>query len=103
MVTDLCRLTLVYPPAAEGALLGVLLAVDPPLPGFTTWRGAGHGFVFEGASHAERVSGQVARGILTSIMGRRLAEQLLETIREQTPIPHLAYWIEPVLAAGRLT
>jgi len=103
MVTDLCRLTLVYPPAAEGALLGVLMSVEPALPGFTTWRGAGHGFGFEGASHAEKVSGQVARGILTSIMARPLADQLLETIREQTPIPHLAYWIEPVLAAGRLT
>lgn len=103
MVTDLCRLTLVYPPAAEGALLGVLLAVEPALPGFTTWRGAGHGFGFEGASHAEKVSGQVARGIVTSIMARPLADQLLETIREQAPIPHLAYWIESVLAAGRLT
>ncbi len=103
MVTDLCRLTLVYPPESEGALLGVMLAVEPPLPGFTTWRGAGHGFGFEGASDAEKVSGQVARGILTSIMARSLADQLLETIREQTPIPHLAYWIEPVIAAGRLT
>lgn len=103
MVADLCRLTLVYPPAAEDALLGVMISIEPPLPGFTTWRGSGHGLGFEGASHAEKVSGQVARGILTSIMARPVADLLLETIRQKTPIPHLAYWIEPVLAAGRMT
>lgn len=103
MVPDLCRLTLVYPPAAEDALLGVLLAAEPPIPGFTTWRGAGHGFGFDSASHSEKVSGQIARGVVTSIMARPSADQLLETIRQQTPIPHLTYWIEPVLAAGRLT
>jgi len=103
MDTDLCRLTLVYPPAAEDALLGALQAAEPPLPGFTTWRGAGHGFGFESASHSEKVSGQIARGILTSIMARSSADELLETIRQHTPIPHLTFWIEPVLAAGRLT
>lgn len=103
MVTDLCRLTLVYPPASEPPLVAVLLAIDPPLPGFTTWRGAGHGMSFEHASHGERVTGQVGRSLLTSILPRVRAEQVLERIREEAPAPHLTYWIEPVLAAGRLT
>ncbi len=103
MVTDLCRLTLVYPPASEPPLLALMLAMDPPLPGFTTWRGAGHGLGFENATHSERVSGQVTRAILTSIMSRETIERVLETVREQAPIPHLTFWIEPVLAAGRLT
>jgi len=103
MVTDLCRLTLVYPPASEPPLLAALLAIEPPLPGFTTWRGAGHGFGFEGAAHSERVSGQVARGILTSVMPRETIDRVLETVRQTAPIPHLTFWIEPVLAAGRLT
>ncbi len=103
MVTDLCRLTLVYPPASEGALLSVLLESEPPLRGFTTWRGAGHGFDFDRASHPEKVSGQVARGILTSVLSRPAADRLLDAIREQAPIPHLSFWIEPVLAAGHLT
>ncbi len=103
MVTDLCRLTLVYPPASEPPLLALMLAMDPPLPGFTTWRGSGHGISFESATHGERVSGQVARAILTSIMSRETIDRVLETVREQAPIPHLTYWIEPVLSAGRLT
>ena len=103
MVTDLCRLTLIYPPASEPPLVAVLLAIDPPLPGFTTWRGAGHGMGFEHASHAERVTGQVGRSLLTSILPRGRAEQVLARIREEAPVPHLTYWIEPVLAAGRLT
>jgi hypothetical protein len=103
MVTDLCRLTLVYPPASETALVSMLVSMEPPLPGFTTWRGAGHGLGFDHATHAERVSGQVNRGLLTSIMPRGVADRVLEQIRQETPIPHLAFWIEPVLAAGRLT
>ncbi|MBK8838610.1 MAG: DUF3240 family protein [Hyphomonadaceae bacterium] len=103
MVTDLCRLTLVYPPASEPPLVAALLAIDPPMPGFTTWRGAGHGTGFEHASHAERVTGQVRRSLLTSILPRSHADQVLERIRLDAPVPHLTYWIEPVLAAGRLT
>ncbi len=103
MVTDLCRLTLVYPPASEPPLVAVLLAIDPPLPGFTTWRGVGHGMGFEHASQAERVTGQVRRSSLTSILPRGHAEQVLERIRLEAPVPHLTYCIEPVLAAGRLT
>ncbi len=102
MVTDLCRLTLVYPPASEPPLLAVLLGMEPQLPGFTTWRGAGHGHGFDNATHGERVSGQVARAVLTSILPRSVIDRVLETIRERAPIPHLTYWVEPVLAAGRL-
>lgn len=103
MGADLCRLTLVYPPVSETALVELILSVDPPLPGFTTWRGAGHGHGFEEATHGERVSGRVSRGVLTSIMPRATAEMMLERIRSEAPVPHLAFWIEPVLAAGRLT
>ena len=103
MVIDLCRLTLVYPPASVPPLLALMLAMGPPLPGFTTGRGAGHGQGFDSATHGERVSGQVARAILTSIMSRETIDRVLEAVREQAPIPRLTYWIEPVLAAGRLT
>lgn len=102
MVADLCRLTLVYPPASEPPLLALLLGIEPQLPGFTTWRGAGHGHSFDNATHGERVSGQVARGVLTSILRRSEIDRVLEIIRERAPIPHLTYWVEPVLAAGRL-
>lgn len=103
MDANLCRLTLVYPSASEPPLVALLLGIDPPIPGFTTWRGSGHGLGFDNATHGERVSGQVARAILTSVMSRSRAEAVLERIRQDTPIPHMSYWIEPVVAAGRLT
>jgi hypothetical protein len=102
METALCRLTIVYPPASEEALVSVMLSGPRPLHGFTTWRGAGHGFSFEDASHIERVGGQVARNVLTSILPRSDADIVLERIREKAPIPHLMYWLEAVIAAGRL-
>ena len=102
MEDDLCRLTIIYPPDAEQALIHLLEMSEPPLQGFTTWRASGHGVNFDTASHAERVAGRVARGVLTSVLGRSRAGMLLEQIRQETPIPTLMYWIEPVLAAGRL-
>jgi len=100
---NLCRLTLVYPPASEPPLIALLLGIDPPIPGFTTWRGSGHGLGFDNATHSERVSGQVARAVLTSVMSQSRAEAVLERIRQDAPIPHMSYWIEPVVGAGRLT
>lgn len=102
MENDLCRLTIVYPPDAEQALVELLELSEPPLQGFTTWRASGHGMSFDTASHAERVAGRVSRGVLTMVTGRSRAGLLLDEIRERAPIPTLMFWIEPVLAAGRL-
>lgn len=102
MGPDLCRLTLVYPPASEDAIIETLMAMTPSLPGFTTWSGAGHGFGYDEASHTEKVRGHVARRMLTVIASRETAEAALETIRTNAPIPKLMFWIEPVLAGGRL-
>ena len=102
MAGDLCRLNLVYPPESDNALIELLEAVDPPLPGFTTWSANGHGQGFDDASHAERVSGRVSRRVAAIVLPRTQADALLECIGEQTPIRHLMFWIEPVLSAGRM-
>ena len=102
MANDLCRLSLVYPLGSDSALIGLLESADPPLPGFTTWSAHGHGHGFDGASNAERVAGNVARRVATMVLPKPQADALLENIRQQAPIRHLMYWIEPVLAAGRL-
>ena len=102
MASHLCRLTLVYPPEAEDALLSLLEQSEPALPGYTTWSARGHGVGFDGASHAERVAGRVSRRVLTLVAGTERAEALLDEIRVNAPIPHLMFWMEPVLAAGRL-
>lgn len=102
MEANICRLTLVYPPDGEATLIEVLHTAQPPVSGFTTWRGVGHGFGFENASHAEQVAGHVARAVLTIVLSRARAETLLDDIRRAAPLPHLLYWMEPVLAAGKL-
>ena len=102
MGSNLCKLTLVYPPKSEDALVNFLLDREPAIPGFTTWHGAGHGLGFDSASIAERVEGQVARRLLIVLLDPSQADTLIEDIRSALPIPHLMYWIEPVSSAGRL-
>ena len=97
-----CKLTLVYPPAAEDHIVELLLDADPPLSGFTTWRAEGHGHDFGNASVRERVRGRVARGVLVLILARSRLPSVLEDIRLKAGVPNLAYWIEPIEAFGRL-
>ena len=98
-----CKLTLVYPPAAEDHIVELLLDADPPLSGFTTWRAEGHGHDFGKASVQERVRGRVARGVLVLILTRSRLSSVLEHIRMKAGIPNLTYWTEPIEAFGRLT
>lgn len=97
-----CKLTLVFPPAAEDHIVELLLNADPPLSGFTTWRAEGHGHDFGNASVRERVRGRVARGVLVLILPRSRLSSVLEDIRSRAGIPNLAYWAEPIEAFGRL-
>lgn len=103
MEQSLCKLTLVYPPSGEDAIIGLMLASEPPLPGFTTWRADGHGLDFSEASANERVRGRVLRGYLVMVLPRSRLTPLLEEISVKAPIPRLAYWVEPVETFGRLT
>lgn len=76
--------------------------LKPSVGGFTTIAAEGHGFDFSKASTAERVRGRVARGMLMAVMPRKTADTVLAAIRNGLPVPHLAYWIEPVIEVGRL-
>ena len=102
MEEKLCKLTLVYPPAAEETIIELVLAAEPPFKGFTTWQADGHGLDFSEASTAERVRGRIRRSVMVIVMPRTRLEPLLETIRTEAAAPHLAYWIEPVESFGRL-
>ena len=79
-----------------------MLSLDPPLPGFTTWDAEGHGFGFAGTTVNERVRGRVKRNLITTVVARIDAERLLEAIAQKTPVPDIAFWIEPVERFGRL-
>lgn len=79
-----------------------MLSLDPPLPGFTTWEAEGHGFGFGGATVNEQVRGRVKRSLITTVLARIDAERLLDAVAQRTPIPDIAFWIEPVERFGRL-
>lgn len=102
MEEKLCKLTLVYPPAAEDTIVELLLSAEPPLKGFTTWSADGHGLDFGEASTAERVRGRIRRSVMVLVMPRARLPSLLETIRREAAAPHLAYWVETVESFGRL-
>ena len=97
-----CKLTLVYPPAAEDHIVELLLNAEQPLSGFTTWRAAGHGHDFGKASLRERVRGRVARRVLVLILPRSRLSSVLEEIRSKAGIPNLTFWTESIDAFGRL-
>lgn len=98
-----CKLTLVYPPDSEDCIVELMLAVEPPLTGFTTWKAEGHGHDFSKASVRERVRGRVMRGVLALILPRTRLPSLLDDVRTRAGIEGLAYWVEPVEAFGRLS
>ena len=79
-----------------------MLALDPPVAGFTTFAAEGHGMSFDTATVGERVRGRVQRTVIMAVLPRERAEQLVEIVRQEIAVPHMAYWIEPVLACGRM-
>lgn len=97
-----CKLTLIYPPASEEQLVELMMNSDPPLPGFTSWRGEGHGHSFSKASLSERVRGRVARGMLVAVVPRCRLAVILEEIRTKAKVSELTYFVEPIEDFGRL-
>jgi Protein of unknown function (DUF3240) len=96
-----CKLTLVVPSDADERIIELMLASDPPVNGFTMWQADGHGESFKTANLGERVRGRVERSVFIAVMGLSRAKSLVDEIGRKAPIPHMAYWIEPVLEFGR--
>lgn len=100
MDQDLCKLTLVFPVAAEDQILDFLLDSRPALPGFTSLRAEGHGAGFEGASAREKVRGRIERRLLFMVLSRARLRSLLIEFQERIAVPNLAFWVEPVESFG---
>lgn len=101
MKSGSCKLTLVVPSDVGDRIVELLLGADPPVTGFTTWRANGHGESFTTASIGERVRGRVERSVFVAVMTRDRARSLIDEIASKAPIPHMVYWLEPVLEFGR--
>lgn len=102
MDQSLCKLTIVYPADVEDRIVEVMLSADPPLSGFTTFAGEGHGLEFGSASVSERVRGRIRRGVLMVVLPRARLAGVLERIAQEAPVPRLMHWVEPVERCGRL-
>mgnify|MGYP001403028959 CR=1 FL=1 len=98
----LARLTLIFPPALEDRVVELFLEQEPPLPGFTVLAAEGHGSDFARASIREQVRGRVARRLLIVVLPQARAEALIATLRSEIANPASAWWLEPVIAFGRL-
>lgn len=103
MDKSLCKLTLVFPPSEEDIVVEFLLRAEPPISGFTTWVGDGHGLDFKGASVNERVRGRVKRSVLVAVLPRHWVANLLDDLRNNAGITNLTHWVESVDSFGRLT
>lgn len=99
--TEWVRLNLVCPPALEEAVTGVLMA-DPTLPGFTLLHAEGHSSDFAHASIREQVRGRVDRRVLWVVIERERVEGLLAALRQRIASSDVRWWMEPVMAMGRL-
>ena len=47
--------------------------------------------------------GRVARTVFVTILEQSRAAKLVADLRDQAPIAHMIYWVEPVSQFGRMT
>ena len=103
MASSLCELTLVVPRRVEQLLVECLERQEEgAVTGYTLLHGQGHGSGLSPSSGAERVRGAAAVTMLVLVLPPPRAEDLLQAIRRELPVPHLAFWIKPVSDYGVL-
>ena len=100
-MNDDVRLTLVFPPSLEDSVTEALSA-RAELPGFTLLHAEGHTSDCRTASASERVRGRVQRRVLWMIIARDRVEVALGALRAEVAAHDVRWWLEPVLASGRL-
>ncbi|WP_257389025.1 DUF3240 family protein [Tahibacter caeni] len=96
------RLNLVFPPNLEDAVTEALLE-DVTLPGFTLLHAEGHSSDFARATVREQVRGRVDRRVLWVVIHHERLDGVLAALRRRIVAGDLRWWVEPVLAGGRLT
>ena len=95
------RLTLLFPPRLE-AVVTEAISSDPSLPGYTLLHAEGHSSDFAQASIAEQVRGRVQQRLLWMLLPQAQLETVLARLRTQVDAHDVRWWLEPVLAMGKL-
>ena len=95
------RLNVVFSPRLEAAITEALVA-EAGLPGFTVLHAEGHSSDFMHASIAEQVRGRVQRRVLWMLLPHVQVEAVLAVLRAQVDMHEVRWWIEQVLAMGKL-
>lgn len=95
------RLNLIFHPTLEDTVTDTLMA-DPALPGFTLLHAEGHSSDFARASIREQVRGRVDQRVLWMVLERERLDDVLAALRERIASSDVRWWVEPVLAGGRL-
>ena len=97
----LVRLNLVFSPALESTVTEALMT-DPALPGFTLLHAEGHTSDFSRASIREQVRGRVDRRLVWVLIEPGRVDEVLALLRQRIVSRDVRWWVEPVLAGGRL-
>jgi hypothetical protein len=101
-MSDDVRLVLIFPPHLEETLVAALMQEDD-MPGFTILQAEGHSSDFAHASIAEQVRGRVQRRVLWMLLAHAQVDAVLTVLRNQMDVHDVRWWVEPVLAMGKLT
>lgn len=97
----LVRLNLIFSPALEDAITEALMA-DQGLLGFTLLHAQGHTGDFSRASVREQIRGRVDRRVIWVLLEPVQLEGVLASLRQRIASRDVRWWVEPVLAGGRL-
>jgi hypothetical protein len=100
-MSGLVRLNLIFPPSLEDSVTEALVS-EPGMPGFTLLQAEGHTGDFSRASAGERVRGRVQRRVLWVVIERERLDEVLAVLRKEVASTDVRWWVEPVLAGGRL-
>lgn len=102
MDTSIRKLTLSCPKLGAVYILDALDDIEPALPGYTFQEGQGRGPSLEYANGREAVQGAMHVVIIVIVLPAYRIDDVLTMVKEVYRLPHLSYWVEPILDFGRL-